>query len=230
VRQYRYVNRLSLRNRITRMTWGVVQALLFRPTPRWALHGWRRALLRAFGASVGTGCRIDPSARIWLPSNLRLGDYVAIAEGANIYCVAPIAVGSKTTISQRAFLCAASHDITQLNRPLSVTPITIGDHVWVAAEAMVYPGARLGDGVVVAARGVLRGTAAPWTIHAGNPGRQVGIRRLIDAHADHPKASLRSAEMELAPQRRTVLNSAAEAATEVEAGKTPSSRGGRRSS
>ena len=184
MKQYRYINRLSLGNRLFRMAWSLAWVFLFRPTPRWALHGWRRCLLRGFGATVGAGCRIDPSARIWLPANLRLGDYVAIAEGVDVYCVAPIAIGSKVTISQRAFLCAASHDITRLTRPLTSAPIVIDDHVWIAAEAMVHPGAYVGEGGVLAARAVLRGTAAPWTIHAGNPARQVGLRRLEEAQND----------------------------------------------
>lgn len=181
MKQYRYVNHLSLSNRLARIAWGLVRVLLFCPTPRWALHGWRRGLLRVFGATVGSGCRIDPSARIWLPSNLRLGDYVAIGEGVDVYCVAPIYIGSKVAISQRAFLCAASHDISLLTRPLTLDPIIIGDHVWIAAEAMIHPGAQIGDGAVVAARAVMRGTAAPWSIYAGNPARQVGVRRLADA-------------------------------------------------
>ncbi len=189
MKQYRYVNQLSVGNRLMRMIWGLAWALLFRPTPRWALHGWRRGLLRAFGATVGTGCRIDPSARIWLPSNLRLGDYVAIAEGVDVYCVAPITIGSKVAISQRVFLCAASHDITRLTRPLTMAPITVGDHVWIAAEAMIHSGSTINDGAVVAARAVLRGTAAQWTIHAGNPSQQIGVRRLVDAPDGHHAAA-----------------------------------------
>lgn len=135
-------------------------------------------LLRGFGARVGAECRIDPSARIWLPANLELGDYVAIGEGADIYCVAPITIGSKVAVSQRTFLCTASHDITSLARPLTHAPITICDHAWIAAEAMVYPGAEVGEGAVIAARAVLRGTATSWGIYAGNPARHVGERTL----------------------------------------------------
>lgn len=186
MKQHRYVNQLSLRNRLVRMAWGVARMLLFRPTPRWALNGWRCSLLRVFGATVGEGCRIDPSARVWMPSNLQLGDYVAIAEGVDIYCVARINIGSKVAISQRAFLCAASHDITHLNRPLTTAPITIGDHVWIAAEAMVHPGAHIDEGAVVAARTVIRGKVEPWTIQAGNPGQCVGLRRLMDNSVTAP--------------------------------------------
>ncbi|ALI53962.1 putative colanic acid biosynthesis acetyltransferase WcaF [Celeribacter marinus] len=171
---------------MSRLLWGTVYGLLFRPTPRWALHGWRRGLLRAFGAQVGTGCRIDPSARIWMPANLRLGDYVAIGEGADIYCVAPITIGSKVAISQRAFLCTASHDITDLARPLTHAPIRIENHAWIAAEAMLFPGAQIGEGAVIAGRAVFRGDAAPWTIHAGNPACQVGTRKLATTDANKP--------------------------------------------
>lgn len=187
MREHRYVNQLSLRNKLVRLGWGVVYGLLFRPTPRWALHGWRRCVLRAFGARIGEGCKIDPSAKIWLPSNLVLGDYVAIGEGADVYCVAPITIGPKVAISQRAFLCSASHDVTCLTRPLTCAPIIIGDHAWIAAEAMVFPGATVGEGAVIAARAVLRGGAAPWTIHAGNPARQVSKRTL--AEPEHSQMS-----------------------------------------
>lgn len=179
MKHYRYVNRLGTLNKISRLAWDLVYALLFRPTPRWALHGWRRMLLRAFGAQIGEGCRIDPRARIWLPSNLKLGKFVAIGEGADIYCVAPITVGSKVAISQRAFLCTASHDITTLTRQLVHAPITIGDHAWIAAEAMILPGATVGEGAVIAARAVLRGSAAAWTIQAGNPARHINDRTLV---------------------------------------------------
>jgi len=181
MKQYRYVNRLGIRNKLSRALWAVGYSLLFRPTPRWAFHGWRRMILRAFGAKVGAGCRIDPTVRIWLPVNLQLGEYVAIGEGANIYCVAPVTIGSKVAVSQGAFLCTASHDITSLGRPLTQAPITIGDHAWIAAEVMIFPGADVGDGAVVAARSVMRGSAAPWTVYAGNPVRQIGNRILLDA-------------------------------------------------
>ena len=178
MKKFRYVDRTSSKDRLGRMLWEIVYLLAFRATPRWTLHGWRRNLLRLFGAEVGVGCRIDPQARIWAPWNLSLGDYVAVAEGVELYSVDRIEVGSKTTISQRAFLCTASHDISDLRRPLIHSPIVIGDHCWIASEAMLHPGVAVDLGAVVAARAVLRCDAPAWTIWAGNPARQVGKRTL----------------------------------------------------
>lgn len=177
-RALRYQNKLVLKNRLGRVLWGLAYALLIRPTPRWALHGWRRAVLRLFGAKVGEGCRIDPSARIWAPWNLELGDYVAIAGQCDLYNVDRIEIGSKVGISQRSFICTASHDITSLHRPLIHAPIRIEDHAWVAAEAMVHPGITVGTGSVLAARAVLRNSTDAWTIWAGNPAKRVGLRQV----------------------------------------------------
>lgn len=178
MKEYRYVEHMSRRNRAARLLWGLTCALFFRPTPRWMLHGWRRGVLRVFGARIGEGCRIDPRARIWAPWNLQMGDYVAIAEGVDLYAVDRISIGSKVAISQRAFLCTASHDIASLRRPLTHAPIDIGDHAWIAAEVMLLPGVVVEEGAVIAARAVLRHKALAWTIWAGNPAREVGQRKI----------------------------------------------------
>lgn len=174
----RYQNRLSITNRVGRAFWNLVHMFLIRPTPRWAFNGWRSQVLRLFGAKIGKGCKIDPTARIWAPWNLETGDYVAIAEGCDIYNVSRIVIGSKVAISQRSFLCTASHDIASLKRPLTSSAIHICDHVWIASEAMVHPGVKIEAGTVLAARGVLRRSTGAWEIWAGNPAIRVGTRNL----------------------------------------------------
>jgi len=144
------------------------------------MDGWRCVLLRAFGAQIGNSCRIDPHSRIWAPWNIVMGDYVAIADSVDLYSVDRIVIGSKVAISQRAFVCTAGHDISNLQRPLTHSPVVIGDHCWIAAEAMIHPGVVVGEGAVIAARAVLRHEAKSWTIWAGNPAREVGQRRLDD--------------------------------------------------
>ena len=164
-------------NKVARLLWGVVWQFLYRPTPRF-LHGWRRFLLRSFGAKIGRGVFPFPSVKIWAPWNLEVGDHCALSDGVNCYCVDRITIGSHVTISQDSFLCTASHDYEDPHFGLITAPIHIGDGAWVAADAFIAPGVSVGAGAVVGARASVFREVAPWTIVAGNPARFIKQRRL----------------------------------------------------
>jgi len=178
----KYKNRLPWRTKGLRFIWNGVWFFLFRPTPSWCLHGWRRFLLRLFGAQIGKGCVIYPSCRIWAPWNLELGELVCLAEGVDCYCVAPIQIGPKVTVSQRSFLCAASHNIAVADFPLTHSPIRIERFAWIAAQAYVGPGLTVGEGAVVGACAVVTKDVGSWTVVAGNPARLVK-KRVVAARA-----------------------------------------------
>jgi putative colanic acid biosynthesis acetyltransferase WcaF len=158
----------SLRHRFLRLIWQICWQLLCRPTPVF-FHRWRRILLRAFGAKIGPDCHIYPEAIIWAPWNLECGQAVAIANGAEIYNPRCVVLGDYATISQKAYLCGATHDYTSTEFPLISSPINIGSHAWIAARAIVLKGVTIGDGCVVGAGSVVTRSMPPWTVCAGNP-------------------------------------------------------------
>ena len=167
----------STRNKIGRLLWGGVYFAFFRPSPR-LLYRWRNWLLRLFGATVGTGAKVMPSARIWAPWNLVLGDFSCISHSVDCYSVDRISIGSHVTISQYSFLCAASHDITSTDMKLISAPIVIGDGAWVCAGAFVGMGINIGEGAVVGAMAVVTRDVPAWFIVGGNPARKIGDRHL----------------------------------------------------
>lgn len=177
----------SARNRLARALWGVVQATLFRMSPR-PLHRWRNLLLRAFGADLHPSARVYPGARVWAPWNLSMGPLATIADDVDVYCVDRISIGERTTVSQYSYLCGATHDFEDERFPLQPKPITIGRHVWIAADCFIGPGVTVPDGAVVGARSGVFGTLEPWTVHAGTPARPVRERRhpLRPAPEDRP--------------------------------------------
>lgn len=162
------IHHLSLRNKIARSVWHFVWLLLYRPSPR-LLHAWRCLLLRLFGAKLGKGVHPYPSARIWAPWNLEMGDHACLSEGVDCYCVAKICIGAHSTVSQYSFLCSASHDYSQAAMPLVAAPITIGEWVWITADVFVGPGVKIGDGAVVTARSSVFHDLPPWMVAKGNP-------------------------------------------------------------
>jgi len=160
----------SARNRLARALWGVAYILLFRPSPR-PLHGWRRFLLKLFGAKLGTKAKVFSSARVFAPWNLTMGDYSTIAPDVDCYSAGPISIGSHSTVSQYSYLCGATHDFEHPNMVLTTSTITIGSQVWVCADVFVGPGVTIGDGVVVGARSSVFGDLPPWMVCTGSPAR-----------------------------------------------------------
>jgi putative colanic acid biosynthesis acetyltransferase WcaF len=158
----------SLGNRLARVAWGLAWLLLARFSPP-PLHAWRRLVLRAFGAQVAPGARVHGSVSIWLPANLELGRDVLVGPGARLYNQGRIAIADGTVISQRAHLCASSHDLADPHFQLVLRPIAIGAGCWVAAEAFVGPGVTMAPGSVLAARGALFSDTAADTVYGGNP-------------------------------------------------------------
>ena len=53
---------------------------------------------------------------------------------------------------------------------------TVGNDVWIGANAVILTGAKIGDGAVVAAGAVVRGEVPPYAIVGGVPSRIIGYR------------------------------------------------------
>jgi len=161
---------------VRRVLWGLCQPL-FRYSPR-PVFGWRSWLLRLFGAKIGEAVHIYGSATIYMPWNLEVGDWSSIGEHAYIYNLGRVIIGQSVTISQRAHLCAGTHDYSRPDMPLIKPQIEIGDQAWICADAFIGPGVCVGEGAVVGARAVAVKNVKSWRVVAGNPVREISIRKL----------------------------------------------------
>jgi putative colanic acid biosynthesis acetyltransferase WcaF len=135
-------------------------------------------LLRLFGAKVGKEVHIYNSAIIYMPWNLKVGDWSSIGEGALIYNLGKITICERATISHRAHLCAGTHDYNDPLLSLLKPPITVGDQAWICTDAFIGPGVMVGSGAVIGARSVVTKDVAPWDIVAGNPAKVIKKRRM----------------------------------------------------
>lgn len=157
-----------------RVAWAAGQWLL-RLSPR-PLFGWRRLVLRAFGARVGEHANVYPGTRITMPWNLELGAWCAVGDEALIYNLGRVVVGAHATISYRAHVCAGTHDFARADLPLLKPPVLIGENAWIGTEAFIGPGVTIAPGAIVGARAVVVKDVAALDIVAGNPARRVGTR------------------------------------------------------
>lgn len=157
-----------------RVQWSLGR-LLFRCSPR-PCFGFRRWLLRLFGATVGRHVHVYPSTHIYYPWNLEIGEWSSIGEWALIYNLGKVTIGTHTTLSQRVHVCAGTHDYRTAAMVLLKPPVRIGDAVWICADAFIGPGVVIGEGAVVGARSVVVKDVPAWMVLAGNPARVIKPR------------------------------------------------------
>ena len=178
------------RSRLHQAAWYAVQNLVF--AKWWLPPRLRPMLLRAFGATVGSGVVIRTGVRVHWPWKLTIGDDSWVGEGAWILNLEPVTIGHDVCLSQEAFLCTGSHDRRSPTFEFDNGPIVVDDGAWVAARAVVLRGVHIGRDAVVAAgvvahedvpaAGVLLASGLAWT--RGPLTALPGVRRLGEpAHA-----------------------------------------------
>lgn len=164
--------------------WWFVQATLFRGSPQ-VCYGFRRWLLRMFGAQVGRGSIIRPSVTVTYPWKVKIGAYSHIGDDVVLYSYGDITIGNSVVVSQKSYLCAGTHDFLSEAFELQSFPIVIEDQVWLAADVFVAPGITVGQGTVVGARSSVFSNLPEFMICTGSPAKPVRSRLRTPSDVPH---------------------------------------------
>ncbi|MEM9420109.1 MAG: acyltransferase [Planctomycetota bacterium] len=169
---------------------------------------WQGELRSRGDCEFGEGVYISTDASLAI-ERLRLGDATYIGSetqvgpkvemGANCTVNAgatvrgEVAIGDGVRIASYAQIVAFNHGIDDLTKPIHEQPIitkgiTIGDDVWIGANAVVLDGVNIGSHAIVAAGAVVTKDVPEWAIVGGNPAKLIRSRQPEAAHADSPMA------------------------------------------
>ncbi len=157
--------------------WRFVNAIFFSKSPQ-LMYGWRRFLLRSFGAKIGKSAIIRPSVRITYPWKLSVGDYAWIGDYVDLYTLGDITIGRNAVVSQKSYLCTGSHDYASENFDIYQKPIVIEDGAWIATDVYIAPGVTIGRGAVIGARSSVFKNMPSGMICIGSPALPVKKRVL----------------------------------------------------
>lgn len=172
----KYENHLGRKHQVIRLLWSIAWTLCASWLPRSIGRGWKNFLLRVWGAKIAKKAHVYSSAKVYYPPFLTMGEYSCLADDVECYNVAPITIGANTTVSQGAYLCTASHDVTSPLNPLITASVVIEDQAWIGAKAYVGMGVTIGQGAVVGATASVYKDVEPWTIVSRNPAKFIKNR------------------------------------------------------
>jgi putative colanic acid biosynthesis acetyltransferase WcaF len=161
------------------LLWWLVQAIAFPLTPQ-PLNILRCALLRLFGARIGKGVLIRPTARFTYPWKVTIGNYSWIGDNVVFYSLDQIHIGEHCVVSQKSYLCTGSHDLQDPAFGLKTAIITINNGAWVAADCFVGPGVQIGANAVIGARSTVLTNMPSGQVCWGSPCRPKTSRIKLD--------------------------------------------------
>ncbi|MPR36792.1 WcaF family extracellular polysaccharide biosynthesis acetyltransferase [Salmonirosea aquatica] len=138
--------------------------------------GFKRMLLRAFGAKIGKNVMIKPKVNIKYPWFLSIGENTWIGENVWIDNLAQVNIGPNCCLSQGALLLTGNHNYKSTRFDLSVSPIILEAGVWIGARAIVGPGVICQSHAVLAVNSVASKNLDAYTIYGGNPAQWIRNR------------------------------------------------------
>jgi putative colanic acid biosynthesis acetyltransferase WcaF len=172
---FKLPNNFRGRNAFVVQLWWLVQSLFFKNSPQF-LYGFRRFLLRLFGAKIGKNVIIRPTVRITYPWKVVIGDFSWIGDDVVLYSLGEIEIGENVVISQKSYLCAASHDYLKQDFPIFKKKISIEDQCWLATDVFIAPGITIGKGTVVGSRSSVYKDLPANKVCIGNPAKIIRER------------------------------------------------------
>jgi acetyltransferase-like isoleucine patch superfamily enzyme len=110
-----------------------------------------------------------------------LGDRVLINYGCTILGAGGVSVGNDVLISPGVVLTSFQHGFKERSFPMvqqepTLSPVVIGDDVYIGANAVILPGVTVGRGAVIGANAVVNADIPEYSVAVGAPAKVVRKR------------------------------------------------------
>jgi len=169
----------SVLGKIHRLIWTIVEKTLFKYSPFFC-YGWRRFLLRCFGAKIAKSATVGRLARIESPWNLTMGERSMICNHTWIMCYAPVTIGDQALVGEYSRILTGSHITNSKSYKGISSGVEIGRNAWIASCAILSSGGyktlKIGEGAIVGVGSVVLRNVKPMTIVMGNPAKYIADR------------------------------------------------------
>jgi len=157
--------------------WYYVNAFVFN-SYLFPVYGFKRSLLRLFGAKVGKKVVIKPKVNIKYPWKLKVGDFSWIGEKVWIDNLDEVEIDNHVVVSQGALLLSGNHDYKKESFDLLTGKIVLEKGVWIGAKAIVTGGVRCRTHSILSVNSVASKDLKSFGIYSGNPAKWVRDRTI----------------------------------------------------
>ena len=116
---------------------------------------------------------------------VRIGDRCLIGRGTSIIGHLSIEIGDDVFTGMNVYITDQNHGYENLDEPIgkqlpNEQPVSIGEGVWIGSGAIILPGSKIGNHVVIGANSVVTGEIPSYSVAVGSPAKVV---RLYDGNS-----------------------------------------------
>ena len=138
---------------------------------------------RPWLVTLGERCMLQRN--VWLnvgadSAELEIGAYTFLGRGVEIEVSRAVRIGRGGLIAPGVFITDHNHRTGRagpmFEQPCDAAPVSIGDDVWIGANAVILPGVTIGEGAVIGAGAVVSRDVPPYAIACGVPARVLRYR------------------------------------------------------
>jgi maltose O-acetyltransferase len=141
------------------------------------LHFVRNFTYSFFGMKIGRGSAIHMWARFYDPRNISIGQDTIIGDHAFLDGRDELKIGNHVDIASEVLIYNSQHDIDSEDFHATLSPVEIGDYVFIGPRAIILPGVKINKGAVVAAGAVVTKDIPEFSIFGGIPAVKIGDRK-----------------------------------------------------
>ena len=127
---------------------------------------------------LGRNVTIYPDVMFFGDGPIEIGDNVDIGNGTIFYASQKgggIVIGNNTMIAAQSYIIDTDHGIRagalMRDQENTVSPVFVGEDVWIAAGCKVLKGSRINDGAIIGAASVVKGEIPSNAIAVGAPAK-----------------------------------------------------------
>tara|TARA_S200000501_G_scaffold186500_1_gene175346 strand:+ start:172 stop:681 length:510 start_codon:yes stop_codon:yes gene_type:complete len=121
---------------------------------------------------VGKKTKVQTNVYIGNGSNIQIGDYCQINENVKLNNVS---IGDYVMIAPGVTILGKSHKFEDINTPMVFqgeafsSKTVIGDDVWIGTNAVIMPGVKINNGVIIGAGAIVTKSCDVFGVYGGVP-------------------------------------------------------------
>ncbi len=134
----------------------------------------RTELLKGLFGTTGKNIFVEPTFRCDYGYNIHVGENFYANFDCVILDVCEVQIGDNCFIAPGVHIYTATHPLHPVERISGKEfgkPVTIGDNVWIGGRAVINPGVKIGNNVVIASGAVVTKDVSDDVVVGGNPAR-----------------------------------------------------------